>query len=147
MSSVTRTYFTLSVTDMARAVAFYREVLGPVIRHESDTWTELKFGDATVALHATDRAEPRSTGLGVDVVDLLAAYHAVLRAGGQVRHGPVPESPGQLSYEVADTEGNTFTISGAGTMPPAGSPAATAGADPSADSDQPDSLAPRGEAG
>ena len=43
MSSVTRTYFTLSVTDMARAVAFYREVLGPVIRHESDTWTELGF--------------------------------------------------------------------------------------------------------
>ena len=35
MSSVTRTYFTLSVIDMARAVAFYRGVLGPVVRVES----------------------------------------------------------------------------------------------------------------
>lgn len=122
MSSVTRTYFMLSVTDMPRAIAFYREVLGPVIRHESDTWTELKFGDATVALHTTDRPDPKYTGLGVDVVDLAAAYHAVLRTGGRVLHGPISDPSGQLRYEVADTEGNTFTIAGAGTMPDAAPP-------------------------
>lgn len=112
MSSVTRTYFTLSVTDMARAVAFYRGVLGPVVRFESPTWSELKLGDATVALHTTPVPAPRSSGLGVEVVDLYAAYHAVTALGGTVLSGPSPDLLGNLSYEVADTEGNTFTIAG-----------------------------------
>jgi predicted enzyme related to lactoylglutathione lyase len=123
MSSVTRTYFTLSVIDMARAVAFYRGVLGPVVRVESPTWSELKLGEATVALHTTPVPAPRYTGLGVEVVDLHAAYHAVTALGGKVLSGPSPDPLGNLSYEVADTEGNTFTI--AGSVP-------GAGADPSA---------------
>jgi predicted enzyme related to lactoylglutathione lyase len=112
MSSVTRTYFTLSVIDMARALAFYRGVLGPVVRVESPTWSELKLGDATVALHTTPVPAPRYTGLGVEVVDLHAAYHAVTALGGTVLSGPSPDPTGNLSYEVADTEGNTFTIAG-----------------------------------
>ncbi len=112
MSSVTRTYFTLSVIDMARAVAFYRGVLGPVVRVESPTWSELKLGDATVALHTTPVPAPRYTGLGVEVVDLHAAYHAVTALGGKVLSGPSPDPTGNVSYEVADTEGNTFTIAG-----------------------------------
>jgi predicted enzyme related to lactoylglutathione lyase len=112
VSSVTRTYFTLTVGDMARALTFYREVLGPVVRFESDEWSELKFGDATVALHASADAAPRATALGVEVEDLTAAYHAVLRTGGQVLNGPHPEINGFYSYEVADTEGNTITLSG-----------------------------------
>jgi hypothetical protein len=32
--------------------------------------------------------------------------------GGQVISGPTPDTIGNLSYEVADTEGNTFTIVG-----------------------------------
>jgi predicted enzyme related to lactoylglutathione lyase len=123
MSSVTRTYFTLSVIDMARAVAFYRGVLGPVVRVESPTWSELKLGDATVALHTTPVPAPRYTGLGVEVLDLHAAYHAVTALGGKVLSGPSPDPLGNLSYEVADTEGNTFTI--AGSVP-------GSGADPSA---------------
>src|SRR5689334_3382928 len=113
MSSVTRTYFTLSVSDMARAVAFYRGVLGPVVRVESDSWSELKLGDATVALHTTPVPAPRYTGLGVEVLDLHAAYHAITALGGKVLSGPSPDPLGNLSYEVADTEGNTFTIAGA----------------------------------
>ncbi len=117
MSSVTRTYFMLSVTDMARAVTFYREVLGPVIRHESDTWSELKLGEATVALHATEQPNPKHTGLAAEVADLYTAYHSVLTFGGQVLTGPTADALGQLSYEVADTEGNVFTL--AGPVPPA----------------------------
>ncbi len=124
MSSVTRTYFTLSVADMARAVAFYRGVLGPVVRVESSTWSELKLGDATVALHATPDAAPRYTGLGVEVVDLHAAYHAVVALGGSIVSGPSPDPLGNASYEVADTEGNTFTIAGSvpGPEPDPGAP-------------------------
>lgn len=123
MSSVTRTYFMLTVTDMDRAVGFYRHVLGPVVRTESESWTEIKLGEATVALHLSDRAAPKWTGLSADVDDLTAAYYAVLQHGGQVLTGPTPETVGHLSYEVADTEGNTFTIVGAA---PAAAPAPAA---------------------
>jgi predicted enzyme related to lactoylglutathione lyase len=132
MSSVTRTYFTLSVFDMARAVAFYRGVLGPVVRVESPTWSELKLGDATVALHTTPVPSPRYTGLGVEVVDLHAAYHAVTALGGKVLSGPSPDPTGNVSYEVADTEGNTFTIAGAtpGSEPAAPPPRGAVGGEP-----------------
>src|SRR3954462_11318276 len=112
MSSVTRTYFMITVTDMTRAVTFYREVLGPVIRHESDTWSELKLGDATVALHASDHPSPKHTGLAAEVADLYTAYHAVLTFGGKVLAVPAADPSGQLSYEGADTEGNPFTLAG-----------------------------------
>lgn len=130
MSSVTRTYFTLSVTDMARAVAFYRGVLGPVVRVESPTWSELKLGEATVALHTTPVPAPRYSGLGVEVVDLHAAYHAVVALGGRILSGPSPDPLGNASYEVADTEGNTFTIAGAtpGTEPDGTAPPTAGGA-------------------
>jgi len=130
MSSVTRTYFMLTVGDMSRAVSFYKEVLGPVIRTESDTWSELKLGDATVALHASETPTPRRTGLGVEVLDLRQAYDAILRMGGNVLVGPIDDVPGQLSYEVADTEGNTFTI--IGLVAPAGAADGRPETDPTA---------------
>jgi predicted enzyme related to lactoylglutathione lyase len=144
MSSVTRTYFMLTVTDMARAVNFYRQVLGPVVRTESETWTEIKLGEATVALHLSDLAAPKWTGLGVDVDDLTAAYYAVLDHGGQVIAGPTPETTGRLSYEVADTEGNTFTIAGLAPATPAAPGVATqpASAAPSSSDAGPDPANP-----
>ncbi|MCC5952957.1 MAG: VOC family protein [Acidimicrobiia bacterium] len=108
MSSVTRTYFMLNVADMARAVAFYREVLGPVIRYESEQWSELKLGDATVALHAGS-GKPRETGLAVEVAELDVACEAVTRMGGTVLVAP-QHGAGTRSAEVADTEGNSFTL-------------------------------------
>ncbi len=117
--TVTRTYFMLDVADMARAVDFYRKVLGPsVIRHESGSWSELKVGETTVALHASTSPAPKATALAIDVADLRACYDAVLRHGGHVLAGPVIEHNGHLSYEVADTEGNTFTLASAVPLPP-----------------------------
>jgi len=108
MSNVTRTYFMLNVLDMSRAVAFYREVLGPVIRYESEQWSEIKLGDATVALHAGAGA-PRETGLAVEVGDLDLVCAAVVRMGGRIVIAAAVAA-GERSAEVADTEGNTFTV-------------------------------------
>ena len=105
---MTRTYFTLNVEDMARALAFYREVLGPVVRYESETWSELKLGDATVALHAGS-GRPRDSGLAVEVVDLDAACEAVRRTGGQLLGGPTWRDERRVA-EVTDSEGNAFTL-------------------------------------
>ena len=111
MSSVTRTYFTLNVTDMARAVRFYREVLGPVVRFESSDLSELKVGDAAVALHAGNGA-PRVIALVVEVADLDAACAAVTRLRGAVTSGPAIRADGRRTADVTDSEGNSFTLAG-----------------------------------
>jgi lactoylglutathione lyase len=46
------------VSDMKRAVSFYRDVLGLPLRFESPDWTEFSTGDATVALHAAGNLGP-----------------------------------------------------------------------------------------
>ncbi len=42
------------VTDMARSVAFYRDVLGLPVRFESPKWTEFETPGTTLALHLAD---------------------------------------------------------------------------------------------
>ncbi|MBI2704481.1 MAG: VOC family protein [Actinobacteria bacterium] len=112
MDRTTRTYFTLNVGDMARAVAFYRAVVGaPVVRYESDQISELKLGPATVALHAG--GNPRESGLVVEVPDLDAAISAVPRMGGMVISGPYASADGSRAADVNDSEGNGLTLAGA----------------------------------
>ncbi|MCX7621856.1 MAG: VOC family protein [Acidimicrobiales bacterium] len=107
--SVTRTYFTLNVADMERAIAFYEGVLGPVVRLRGSEWSELKLGEATVALHASG-ARPRETGLVIEVDDLDAACEAVVRSGGSIANPPQPLPDGTRMADVIDTEGNGFAL-------------------------------------
>ena len=52
------------VSDMARSVAFYRDVLGLPLRFESPEWTEFDTPGSTLALHLADGpAVPRRTWL------------------------------------------------------------------------------------
>jgi len=44
------------VSDMKRAVSFYRDVLGLPLRFESPGWTEFATDGATLALHKSDLA-------------------------------------------------------------------------------------------
>ena len=109
MSSVTRTYFMLQVLDMDRALAFYRAVLGDVVRVEGPQWSELKFGEATVALHAGG-GSPRESGLVVEVDDLDVACAAVRASGGEVVVEPELLPDGSRIADVHDTEGNGFSL-------------------------------------
>ena len=42
------------VSDMARSIAFYRDVLGLPLRFESPEWTEFDTPGSTLALHLAD---------------------------------------------------------------------------------------------
>jgi lactoylglutathione lyase len=78
-------YAIVFVSEMSRAVSFYRDVLGLSVRFETSHWTELETGGATLALHlaehpATHReqaqAEPAGRcrpGLSVENLD---EFHA-----------------------------------------------------------------------
>ena len=50
-------YAIVFVSDMRRAVSFYRDVLELPLRFESPGWTEFATEGATLALHATHETE------------------------------------------------------------------------------------------
>jgi lactoylglutathione lyase len=51
-------YAIVFVSDMKRAVSFYRDVLGLPLRFESPGWTEFATDGATLALHAAEGSNP-----------------------------------------------------------------------------------------
>ena len=54
-------YAIVFVSDMGRAVSFYRDVLGLPLRFESPGWTEFATDGATLALHKSEG--PNSAGI------------------------------------------------------------------------------------
>jgi catechol 2,3-dioxygenase-like lactoylglutathione lyase family enzyme len=48
-------YVIVFVSDMSRAVSFYRDALGVPLAFESPEWSEFENEGATLALHAGDR--------------------------------------------------------------------------------------------
>src|SRR5215467_5594139 len=53
-------YAIVFVSDMRRAVSFYRDVLGLPLRFESPGWTEFATDGATLALHKSEGPNPAS---------------------------------------------------------------------------------------
>jgi predicted enzyme related to lactoylglutathione lyase len=109
---VTKVYFMLWVADMDRATGFYKSALGLDEAYRSPFWTELRFGDATIALHAGESQLPHHhIGLGFEVDDLTAVCEAVVAAGGELVAGPT-ERPdeGIRVADCADPDGNRFSV-------------------------------------
>ena len=52
-------YAIVFVSDMKRAVSFYRDVIGLPLRFESPGWTEFATDGATLALHASEGSDPK----------------------------------------------------------------------------------------
>jgi lactoylglutathione lyase len=111
-------YLILFVSDIDRSVAFYRDLLGMMLREESRTSAELDAGTATLALHLA-HVDPKcrhhppmlagSCRLGFYVDDLDQTHARLLRAG--VPCLAPPEA--QFDLRVAlyeDPDGNQFTL-------------------------------------
>ena len=63
-------YVIVFVSDMKRAVAFYRDALGLPLRFESPGWTEFATEGATLALHEGEKpraeaSDPRNGRPGI----------------------------------------------------------------------------------
>ncbi len=113
---VTKTYFMIMATDVARAVRFYHDAFDFKVALESPYWSELRWGDATIAVHGREETPSAETekGLGIEVDDLDAACRAVADAGGRVVNPPV-DRPGEgiRLATAADSEGNRFSLAAA----------------------------------
>jgi lactoylglutathione lyase len=108
------------VTDMARSVAFYRDVLGLPVRFESPKWTEFETPGSTLALHLADgpgQAPPSPEvipagmcHLGFTVDDLDAFHHEMVARGVTCLQPPEEEDFGGRLAGYADPDGLPFWV-------------------------------------
>jgi catechol 2,3-dioxygenase-like lactoylglutathione lyase family enzyme len=68
------------VDDMARAVAFYRDIFGFPLKFESPAWSEFSMGSVSLVLLPANGAEGQ-LALGLTVPD-VSAFAAALEAQG-----------------------------------------------------------------
>lgn len=103
--------FMLFAQDMERAVGFYRGVIGLDCALQTEHWSELKHGDAVVALHGGGDGQRNKTGLSFQVTDIDAACAEIAAGGGEIVQAPQsrPGEPIKLA-ECADPEGNVFMV-------------------------------------
>ncbi|MCU1277725.1 MAG: Glyoxalase-like domain [bacterium] len=108
--TVTETFFSVEVNDMQRATAFYVAALGADVMFATTFWTSLRIAGVRVGLFLHAEHTACRVGLHVAVSDLADACGDVERAGGRVVAPPNEVAPGVVTAEVADTEGNSFTL-------------------------------------
>lgn len=99
--------FMLLATEMNRAVAFYTSALGFDRIFVSDFWSELRVGDAILALHGGHDGSINPTGLSLQFVDVFEAAKRIEAAGGQIVEAPNQrEGEPILLGRYRDPEGN-----------------------------------------
>lgn len=108
------------VSDMARSVAFYRDVLGLHLRFETPEWTEFDTPESTLALHladdltqATSRQNSIPAGicnLGFSVEDIDAFHQEMIAKGVTCLQPPEVEDFGGKLAGYADPDGLPFWV-------------------------------------
>lgn len=108
------------VSDMARSVAFYRDVIGLPLRFESPHWTEFATEGATLALHASDGTPadanaPRRNPAGrcrpgLSVPDLGAFHARMVERSVPCIQPPTNEFGARLA-QYADPDGLAISVS------------------------------------
>jgi uncharacterized glyoxalase superfamily protein PhnB len=109
------------VTDMDRAVGFYTKLLPTdAIVTTSPYWTELKVGDASLALHITELVDHAGNGMGLslDAATPLEDVLADLNEAGIAPSGEICDQPFGRSFTVNDPDGLVIQIN-EHTVPPA----------------------------
>jgi catechol 2,3-dioxygenase-like lactoylglutathione lyase family enzyme len=100
-------YAIVFVSDMKKAVAFYRDVVGLPLRFESPDWTEFATEGATLALHIGEAGRCRP---GFAVPDLAAFHKKMMEEGVRCIEEP-KEVFGSRIAQYADRDGLPFSVS------------------------------------
>lgn len=103
--------YMLMAADMDRAVSFYRDTMGFEESFISPDWSELKSGDAILALHGDGDGLSNPTGLSLQYEDVRLA-HANAIGAGAVSIQPPEWREGEpiLLATIADPEGNVIML-------------------------------------
>ena len=110
------------VTDMDRSISFYTRLLPAAkVVTSSPAWTELRVGEATLALHITESVDHKGDGmgLGLDAPTKLEDVLTLLNDAGISASGEICPQPFGRSVTVEDPDGLVIQINEFST-PPAG---------------------------
>ena len=109
----------IGVTDLDRAVEFYRDVLGLELQFAEPAHSYARFdlGGANFGVIAHDISNPeaaaftgRHTGVNLGVADLDAAVGALKARGASFTMEPVRQPWGAYMALLSDPDGNLFYI-------------------------------------
>ena len=113
-------YSIILVSDMARSVAFYRDVVGMPLKFETPSWTEFDTEGATWALHISDGPPRKSDMLkseragicrpGFQVSDLNEFHVRMLENNVPCAQEPT-ETFGTRIAQYIDPDGLAFSVS------------------------------------
>ena len=114
------TYSIILVSDMARSVAFYRDIVGMPLKFESPHWTEFETDGATWALHLCD-GPTNDSGVvrsetagccrpGIQVANLNEFHARMLKNGALCAQEPT-RTFGTRIAQYIDPDGLTFSVS------------------------------------
>lgn len=117
MTPITEIAFTCyPVTDMARARAFYENILGlkPTMIHgapDEVQWTEYDIGTGTFSLGKMPGWNPSADGASIafEMADFDAAIASLKAQGVTFKMEPFPTPVCRMAF-VLDPEGNTVCI-------------------------------------
>ena len=100
------------VRNMKKSVAFYRDTLGLPCLYDSECWSEFSTGGATLALHQSDTATPRDTGISFNVGNVDDTIRALTARRVKIVRPAAPVSDDIRCASFADPEKNVLGISG-----------------------------------
>ena len=105
------TYAIRYVSDMDRAVAFYRDTLGLALKFTSPGWSEFSTGETTLALHPATAENPAgSLELGFGVKDLQGFFQSKSAAGVKFPLPPAQQDFGGMLARFEDSEGALSSV-------------------------------------
>ena len=104
-------YAIVFVSDMKRAVSFYRDVVGLPLRFESPGWTEFATDGATLALHLTEGPDtpPGACRPGLSVPDLDAFHKKMVEENVRCIQEP-KEMFGARLAQYVDPDGLAISV-------------------------------------
>ncbi|PZE64278.1 VOC family protein [Curtobacterium sp. MCBD17_021] len=101
------------VSDMERAVAFYRDTLGLTVKDQSEDWSEIDANGLMIGLNGRESASPSSEGGAVvsfqpdgSIEDEVAS----LKERGADIQGEISEHPWGKIIPFKDSEGNDLQL-------------------------------------
>lgn len=101
------------VSDMDRALKFYRDVLGFPLKFGSPGWSEFASGETTLALHpASEKNPPGSVELGFMVPDIQKFHEMMIARGVRFSMPPTKQDFGGLLAQFVDSEGGHCSVAG-----------------------------------
>jgi predicted enzyme related to lactoylglutathione lyase len=109
-------YVNVFVTDLSRALAFYKDALGLSVQFVSPEhgYASVAAGEVRLGLavpgHEQSDLVGRHTGVGFEVADLEREYARLLRLGAAFTMPPTRQPWGGFMALISDPDGNVFYL-------------------------------------